>query len=310
MSGFELTILGSNSAVPAHGRYPSAQIVKHNSSSILIDCGEGAQFQMNRYHVKRGNLDYILISHMHGDHYFGLVGLLNSMRLNGRTRELHVYGPPELDEIIRLQTHYDDGEWSFKLNFHALEFGKFQVIFESSDLIVSTIPLKHKLPCNGFLLKEKPKLLSIRAEALIEYEVPNTEIYPIKQGADFINSKGETIPNHLLTNKAKPSFSYAYCSDTLYDEDLLTYLEGVDLLYHEATFLKEDEEKAALRFHSTTWQAASIAKQAKVGHLLLGHFSAKYKDLQVYLEEAQACFPETSLAIEGNSYSIPFNAKK
>ncbi|MCB9256755.1 MAG: ribonuclease Z [Chitinophagales bacterium] len=306
MSAFELFILGSNSAVPAHGRNPSAQILKHKSCSILIDCGEGTQFQMNRYHIKRANLDYILISHMHGDHYFGLVGLLNSMRLNGRTRELQIYGPPELDPIIRLQTHYDEGDWSFQINFHALEFGKFQVIFESADLIVSSLPLKHKLPCNGFLFKEKPKLRTIIPEALEKFAVPNSEIFKIKQGSDFINSKGETILNQVLSKEAKASFSYAYCSDTIYDEDLLAYIAGVDLLYHEATFLKEDEEKAALRYHSTTWQAASIAKQAEVGHLLIGHFSAKYKDLSSYLIEAQEIFSDTSLALEGNAYAIPY----
>jgi ribonuclease Z len=304
MSDFELLILGSNAAVPAYNRFPTSQILQHKNLSILIDCGEGAQFQMNTFHVKRAHLDYILISHMHGDHYFGLVGLLNSLRLNGRKNDLHVYGPPELDPILRLQTHYHEDQEGFVLHFHPLEFGTSYKIFETDYLEIFTLPMHHKIPCNGFLFKEKPKMRKILPEALAKYQVPNTSILDIKKGADYVNDSGERIPNSLLTEAPPKAKSYAYCSDTMYNEALIPLIKGVDLLYHESTFLQESAEKAQLRYHSTTHEAAKIALKAGVKRLILGHFSAKYSDLSVFLDEAQSIFPNTALAIEGTRFPI------
>ena len=304
MSNLELIILGSNSAVPAHKRNPTAQILRNEQLSILIDCGEGTQFQLNKFHIKRGKLDYILISHMHGDHYFGLVGLLNSFRLNNRTSDLHIYAPPELEQIILLQANYLDEEWPFKVHFTPLKFGSSYLLFENDQFIVKTIPLNHRVPCNGFLIQEQAKPRKINSEAVAKHKVPHTAMASLKNGEDFINEEGMRIPNELLTENAPKSFSYAYCSDTLYDESLVPIIKGVDVLYHEATFMDDSKEKAALRFHSTTKEAASIAKKAEVGQLIIGHYSAKYKDLQPLLEEAKTVFFNTALAIEGQHYPI------
>tara|TARA_B110000483_G_scaffold91395_1_gene112858 strand:+ start:14551 stop:15474 length:924 start_codon:yes stop_codon:yes gene_type:complete len=305
MAAFNLTILGSNSAVPAHNRYPSSQVLRCNQMGILIDCGEGAQFQMNKFHIKRGRLDYILISHMHGDHYFGLVGLLNSFKLNNRQHAIHIYGPPELEPIISLQTNYKDSNWPYPLHFYPIRMEEVYTLFETEELIVSTIPLKHKIACNGFLIREKLKARKILAEAIRAYEIPNHAIKAIKNGEDFIQANGDVIHNGLLTANPPDSFAYAYCSDTLYDETIVPHIKGVDVLYHEATFGEESRDKAALRFHSTAKQAANIAKKAGVGQLIIGHYSAKYKDLSPLLLEAQEIFPATVLAKEGSNYSIP-----
>jgi ribonuclease Z len=304
MPNLELIILGSNSAVPAHKRNPTAQILRNDNVSILIDCGEGTQFQLNRFHIKRAKLDYILISHMHGDHYFGLVGLLNSFRLNNRLRDLHIYAPPELEQIILLQANFKEEEWPFTVHFHAMSFGASYQLFETKDLIVKTIPLNHRVPCNGFLIKEQVKSRKIVSEAIVKYGVPHTAINSLKDGADYLNENKQRVANHLLTAEPLPSFSYAYCSDTTYYEALVPIIKDVDVLYHEATFMDEAKDKAALRFHSTTKEAATIAKMANVGQLIIGHYSAKYKDLNPLLEEAKSVFPNSALAIEGEHYPI------
>lgn len=305
MAEFELTILGSNSAVPAHNRYPTSQFLKHYHSSILIDCGEGTQFQMNRFHVKRGRLNHILISHMHGDHYFGLVGLINSFRLNNRQQDLHIYGPPELEQIIDLQANHTDPDWPYAIHFHATRFEEVYTLFETDELEVSTIPLKHKIPCSGFLIREKTKARKILSNAIRHYGIPHQAIPAIKKGEDFVQPNGEVVSNHLLTTDPPPSYSYAYCSDTLYNEEIVPLIQGVDVLYHEATFKEESQEKAQLRFHSTAKEAARIAKLANAKQLIIGHYSAKYKDLSELHEEAKEVFPNTVLAIEGKAYSIP-----
>ncbi len=304
MAEFELTILGSNSAVPAHNRHPSAQFLKHHQTGILIDCGEGTQFQMNKYHIKRGHLNHILISHLHGDHYFGLVGLINSFRLNNRQHDLNIYGPPDLEQIIALQANHTDLDWPYRIRFQALRFEEVYTLFETDDFVVTTIPLKHKIPCSGFLIREKIKARKIVSDAIRQHGIPHQEISAIKRGGDYIKEDGSVIQNALLTANPPPSYSYAYCSDTLYDEELIPLIKDVDVLYHEATFKEDSKEKAALRFHSTAKEAASIAKQANVKQLIVGHYSAKYKDLGELLAEAQEVFPNTALAIEGNSYEI------
>lgn len=304
MSEFNLTILGSNSAVPAHNRNPSAQILKHHNTAFLIDCGEGTQFQMNKFHIKRGNLDYVLISHMHGDHYFGLVGLLNSMKLNGRTTDLHIFGPPDLKAILLLQTDYENEDWSYKIHFTPMNFGESYLLFETNRLQVFTIPLDHRIPCNGFLFKEKKKARKINMEAIEQYNIPKTLIKNIKNGADYLTKEGEVIKHETLTSDPHKIKSYAYCSDTKYNESILPIIKNVDLLYHEATFLKDDEAKASLRFHSTTHEAGIIAKKAQVKKLIIGHFSARYANLNVFLNEVQEVFPHSYVAIEGEEHNI------
>lgn len=304
MAEFELTILGSNSAVPAHNRNPTAQLLKHKNLSILIDCGEGTQFQMNKFRIKRGKLDYILISHMHGDHYFGLVGLLNSLKLNGRTTDLHVFAPPELEQVILLQADFKAEDWPFNLYFHAMSFDKSYLLFETEDLKVRTIPLDHRTPCNGFLIEEKVKQRKIVSNAVRHYGVPHTFMKNLKMGEDFVQNDGNLVNNELLTEDPPPSNSYAYCSDTKYNESILPLIAKATLLYHEATFLEESKDKAQLRFHSTTKEAATIALKAQVGQLIIGHYSAKYKDLNPLLNEVREVFPNAVLAIEGKTYEI------
>lgn len=302
---FELTIIGSNSAVPAHGRFPTSQLLKHHNQRYLIDCGEGTQFRMSYHKVKRSHLDHIFISHLHGDHYFGLVGLINTMRMSGRKQLLHVYGPEELKCIIELQVDLKNPDWGFEIEFHPLNKDVHECIYENNVLEVWTIPLDHKeMTCNGFLFKEKTKPRRIIASAIQEYEIPYDKINDIRYGSDFTDSKGVIHPNEKLTDKGAPSKSYAYCSDTKYSENILPYIQNVTLLYHEATFMEAEREKAEERYHSTAKQAAAIAVKAKVDKLLIGHYSARYANLTPLLEEAKAVFSNTELAHEGFTFVI------
>lgn len=302
---FELTILGSNSAVPAYGRHPSAQLLKYESERFLIDCGEGTQFRLTQYKVKRSNLNHIFISHLHGDHYFGLVGLINSMRMSGRKDELFVYGPPELEAILHLQIDLKDTSWGFPVHFIPLKEGENKVIMDLPKLQVSTIPLDHKgMLCNGFLFEEKTKPRRINGELIKKLKVPYPEIQAIKEGGDFIDSDGAVYSYQALTQDPLPSYKYAYCSDTKYNESIIPIIEGVDVLYHEATFMETEKDKADLRGHSTAKQAATMASKAKVGKLLLGHFSARYFDLNALLEEGRTVFPSSELALEGTKWLI------
>lgn len=302
---FSVTILGSNSAVPTHKRYPTAQLLKHKQNKFLIDCGEGTQFQMIKYHIKRARLDNIFISHLHGDHYLGLVGLISTLMLNGRTEDLHIYAPAYLEKIIDVSLKSNrDKIWTFEIIFHALTFDESYKIFENDDLEIFTIPLDHKIECNGFLFKEKLGDRKIIAEKIKELEIPYVEINKIKKGADFVNKKGEIFTNDSLTLDPKKPKSYAYCSDTQYNESVLPIIEGVDLLYHESTFMHDLVEIAGERFHSTSIQAATIAKKAEVRKLAIGHFSARYSDLNDMLLEAQTIFKNTDLAIEGTVFEL------
>ncbi|MEZ4916675.1 MAG: ribonuclease Z [Chitinophagales bacterium] len=304
MSVFSLTILGCNSAVPAFDRFPTSQLLKYKNESILIDCGEGTQFQFSKFKIKRANLNYIFISHLHGDHYFGLVGLLNSFRLGGREAPLHIYGPPELEQIIQLQADYTREDWLYPVYFHAHNYGKSYKIAETKYLEVFTIPLEHRIPCNGFLFVEKPKPKKINAEALLKYSVPNTFIPKLRIGKDFVNDKGEIIKNELLTFEPEVCKKYAYCSDTVYNEAIIPIIKDADLLYHEATYLSSEEDKAEKWNHSTAKQAALIAKKANVGKLILGHYSAKYHDIRPFQAEAKEVFENTELAVDGKEFEV------
>ena len=302
---FRLTILGSNSAVPAHDRFPTSQILEYNKQRFLIDCGEGAQFQLNKFKIKRSGLNHIFISHLHADHFLGLVGLISTFRLNGKIDDLHIYAPAYLKKILDVQLDFDkDRKWSFKIVFHALKFEKSYKIYENNTIEVFTIPLDHKIECNGFLFKEKQKQRKILTEKISEYNIPFQKINGIKDGNDFKLENNTIILNSELTEDAPKSKSYAYCSDTKYNESILPIIENVDLLYHESTFMHDLKEISESRFHSTSIQAATMAKKANAKKLAIGHFSARYRNLEPMLKEAKTIFDNTELAIEGVVFEI------
>lgn len=301
MQNFELTILGCSSATPTSTRNPTAQLLNIAERFFLIDCGEATQIQLRKFKLKFQRINHIFISHLHGDHYLGLIGLLSSMHLLGRTVDLNLYCPPELEEIIEVQFKHSQTYLRFKIVYHHHKYIANDLIFEDNKVEVRTILLNHRIPCCGFLFTEKPLLANISKEIIQKYQIPVEQILAIKGGADFITSEGELISNsQLVSNKFKPR-SYAYCSDTCYDERIIEVIKGVDLLYHEATFLNEMLPRAKETFHSTALQAATIAQKAEVHQLMIGHYSARYRDLQPLLDEAQTVFSNTILSIEGKS---------
>jgi ribonuclease Z len=301
---FQLTILGSSSATPTSKRNPTAQYLSIHDRHFLIDCGEGTQMQLRRYKLKFTRINHIFISHLHGDHYLGLLGFLSSLHLLGCTHDVHIYCQAPLKEIIEIQLKYSDTRLKYPLHFHFLNLNEKEAIFEDEKVCVYSFPLSHRIPCCGFLFKEKPGLLSIRKEMIEFHSISPKEIIQIKKGADFKNAAGKVIKNKLLTYPSPAMRSYAFCSDTSYDESLLPYLKKVSLLYHEATFMHNMLKRAEETFHSTTVQAASIAKKAQVDKLIIGHFSARYKDLAPLLAESQEVFKNTELAEEGNTFII------
>jgi ribonuclease Z len=301
---FELTILGSNSAIPIHGRHHTAQYLKIQNHHFLIDCGEGTQLQLQHYGLKAQRLEAIFISHLHGDHYLGLVGLLSSLHLQGRTKDLHLFGPHQLSEIITTQLRYSQTTFRYPLHFHPLNMDDGQVIFENNKFSVTTIPLQHRIPCVGFIFQEKPHPLIINKEKL-PVDISFQEMAGLKKGVDILDDSGNVMYKAKdLTHRRKKSRSYAYCSDTLYVPALAKTLKDVDILYHEATFLTEKELKATNTYHATAGQAAQLAKDATVGKLLIGHFSARYKNLIPLQEEARKIFKKSYLAIEGHTFII------
>lgn len=301
---FELTILGSNSAKPVFDRHPSAQALQINQEIYLIDCGEGTQSQLTRYGVRRSKINHIFISHLHGDHYLGLLPLLDSFALDSRSTPLHLYAPPGLKRVIDLHHEVSNGRLPYELVFYPVHAEHSTVILDTPQLSVSTLPLCHgRLPCTGFLFAEKTLPRKIIAEKIAQYEIPFDHINDIKNGDNFTTAQGIVIPHNELTIPNRAPYSYAYCSDTTYTETILPYIQGVNILYHEATYLKNLTQKAFERGHSTAEQAAQIALKAEAQHLIIGHYSSKYKDLQPFTEEARAIFPHTDLAIEGRRYS-------
>ena len=269
---------------------------------MLIDCGEGTQTQLNRYKVKPGKITHILISHLHGDHYFGLIGLLTSMSLLNRKQELHLYGPKDLKDIIQLQLKVADTELNYPLHFHALT--QEEVIMESTTMRISCFKVYHRIECWGFHFSEIRKPRSIVPHKASAYQIPPEFFEQLQQGKDYVNHKGTIIPNEEVTAESSKPRSYAYCADTIFDRRLIEKIRGVDLLYHETTYLSENEDKAVQRFHSTTHQAATIAVEAQVKQLLIGHFSSKYESLAPFLEESSSIFENTILAIEGTCIKI------
>jgi ribonuclease Z len=299
---FGVTILGNNSALPAYDRHPTAQVVTLNEQVFLIDCGEGTQMQMARYKIRRSRIQHIFISHLHGDHYFGLIGLLTSMGLLGREQELHIYAPPELEQIIKLQLQVADTQLPYPLLFHPLKDEG--LIVDDRKFSVECFHTQHRIPCWGFIIREKKKPRKIDKERAVAKGIPAAYYEKLKDGSDYENRDGSVVRNEEVTFANTPPLSYAYCADTRYDEHIAECTKDVTVIYHEATYLKDLEERALARFHSTTIQAAAIAVKAGAKRLLLGHFSSKYELLDGFLTEAQEIFPNTDLAIEGVTYKI------
>jgi ribonuclease Z len=295
-----VTILGNNSAVPAHNRHPTAQVLQTSEHFVLIDCGEGTQMQMGLYKIKKSRINHIFISHLHGDHYFGLIGLLNSLALNNRLNDLHIYAPKELQSIIEIQMNVAKAGFPFQLHFHKL--GKEEVLFEDKKLSVESFKVNHRIECWGFLFREKKNIRKIIARQVKKYNVPGFFYENLHAGEDFINDKNEVIKNEVLTTAVDPPKSYAYCADTAFHIPIADKIKDVDLMYHESTYLDELAKKAGERFHSTSKQAATIAKKAGAKKLLLGHFSSMYETLEQFKEEACEIFENTEIAEEGVCY--------
>ncbi|MGI4749882.1 MAG: ribonuclease Z [Janthinobacterium lividum] len=301
---FDVTILGSSSATPIYNRNPTSQALNINERVYLIDCGEGTQQQMLRFDVKPGKIDHIFISHLHGDHYLGLIGLLSSMHLNGRKKPMKLFGPPDLIKIINVHFEYSWTTLHYDIEFYPLQTDRSEVILDNNDLTVETIILNHRIPCTGFVFRQKKPLLKLDAEQLEKYQVDRSQFFNLKKGEDLITDQGENIPNEILTIKPEEPKSYAYCSDTLAGDEYLPQIQKVSLLYHEATFMQDLLLRAQETHHTTALQAGEIAKKADVKKLLIGHFSARYKTLEGLLQEARTVFPETELAIEGKVFLV------
>ena len=297
-----LTILGNNSAIPAFGRNPTSQVLQNLDECFLIDCGEGTQLQLTRYKIRRSKINHIFISHLHGDHYFGLIGLISSMGLQGRTAALYIYAPALLENILLLQLEAAKTTLPFPLHFKALE-GEGS-IYVGQKITVEIFKVSHRIDCWGFLFRERKNPRSLDPERLKSYEIPASFYDALQKGSDYTTKKGTIIPNEEVTIPNTAGRSYAYCADTIYDERIAEKVKQVNVLYHEATYLKDLEERAAARFHSTTTQAASIALKAGVDRLLIGHFSSKYELLDEFLSEASEVFPQTELALEGLCFKI------
>lgn len=304
---FDVTILGSSSATPIYNRNPTAQALNINERFYLIDCGEGTQQQMLRFDIKASRIDYIFISHLHGDHYLGLVGLLSSLHLNGRKKPITLFGPPHLKEIIDIQFKYSETTLHFDLEFIATDATKAEVILDNQDVTVETIVLDHRIACTGFLFRQKRRLRKINKEKVEEYNVPVEYYSTLKRGVDYFALDGNTIPNGELTTPASEPMAYAYCSDTLYNDTYFEQIANVDLLYHEATFAHDMLDRANETHHTTAWQAGQAARLTGAKKLIIGHFSARYKSLNELLDEARSVFPETELAVEGRTFIIGDN---
>lgn len=295
----ELTILGCGSAIPLPSRGASAQIIRIDQENILIDCGEATQIQLRTFKVRLQQITTVLISHMHGDHYFGLPGLINSMQLLGRTAPLTIYGPEALEAWIKMSLQASYTRLRFSLNFFVTSYGKAEVIVDHKKYTITSFPLKHQIPTTGFRIQEKQKPAHMRGELVKELNIPHYLIDGIKKGDDYTTEDGRKIPHRQLTRPAAHPKSYAYCSDTKYDENIVQHIAGVNVLYHESTFLEALSARAKKTFHSTALEAATIAKKANVKRLILGHFSARYKELDDFIVEAKLMFDNVSVAFDG-----------
>ena len=301
---FRVTILGNSSATPTPERNPSAHVLNVHEQFFLIDCGEGTQVQLRRSRLSFGRLNHIFISHLHGDHCFGLMGLISTFGMLERTADLHIYSHPDLQRLLAPQLEFFCKEIPYKVVFHPFDPGERTVIYDDRSVSVETIPLRHRIPTCGFLFREKPTPSHIRRDMIDFYQIPIYMRNRIKNGEDYVLEDGTVVPNARLTMPSEPPRAYAYCSDTRYQPKIIEQIEGVDLLFHEATFASSELVRARKTFHSTASQAAQIARDAKVKRLLIGHFSARYEDERILLDEAAAVFPETMLASENLTVSL------
>lgn len=301
----KLTILGCHSATPRTFAHPTAQFLEIKNQAILIDCGEGTQVQLRKFKIKFSRINHIFISHLHGDHFFGLVGLLSTFNLYNRERELHIYGPKGIKEIVTLQFKLSNSWTKYPLLFHELESKKSELIFEDDKILVETIPLKHRIYTNGFLFREKSMELHLNMKAIAAFpEIEICHYQNIKKGFDFKSDDGKIIKNELLTIPPTKPLSYAFCSDTLYNPSIVPIIKEVDLLYHESTFLIDKKKTANITMHSTAEEAGMIAKEANVKQLILGHYSSRYNDLSLFQKEAASIFENSHLAEEGKVFEI------
>jgi ribonuclease Z len=300
----KLTILGSSSALPTSERFPSAHVLNAHERLFLIDCGEGTQMQMRKCRIKFARIDHIFISHLHGDHVFGLYGLLSTFNLMGRQNPVYLYAPENYQQMLISHLKDFDINLNFEIDFKPLTGDDPVIILDEKRITVTAFPLKHRVPSFGFLFREKPAERNIKKESIEKYSIPVSRIPAIKKGEDFITESGERIGNEELTIAPPKPISYAYCSDTMYFSRLATFVNEVDLLYHEATFDKTLADLARMTGHSTTLDAARVAVDANVGTLVIGHFSARYKDINPLVEEAKSVFPATIPALDGKTYDI------
>lgn len=296
---FKLTILGCNSAIPSISRFTTAQALQRQNKIYIIDAGEGVQIRINQNKIKKSKIHEIFISHLHGDHFFGLPGLLTSLNLSGRTQALSIYGPKGIQAFIDTLIEIGSLYLNFELKIVELVSDVYSRIFEDDEVEVYSIPLKHRIPTNGFLFREKPTSLRLKAENIKKFSLSIDEIKQLKAGKDVLRNDGSKLAFTDHTHKASPPTSYAFCSDTIYDEDLLPFIKGVDVLYHEATYLDDLREKARERGHASSKEAAKIAKLAGAKKLILGHYSSRYKDISVFKEEAKTIFENIELADDG-----------
>lgn len=298
MEPFRVHILGCGSALPTLRHFPTTQVVECREKFFMVDCGEGAQLQLRRSRVAFKKLGHVFISHLHGDHCLGLIGLLSSFGLLGRTSAMHIYADEALGPMLDRQMEFYFRDLGFEVVFHPVDTKRQAVVYEDRSLTVETLPLQHRMPCCGYLFREKPLLPHIRRDMLDMYGIPVSQIQNIKNGADYVLADGTVVPNSRLVTPADPPRAYAFVSDTRYMPQLHEQLRGVDCLYHEATYADDKVQNADKYFHSTARQAAQVARDSGVGKLLLGHYSSRYEDERVLLREAREVFPDTYLTNE------------
>jgi ribonuclease Z len=304
MNAFNVTILGCNSAIPTFERNPTTQLVTYNNSSFLIDCSEGTQLALRRNHISFNKINRIFISHLHGDHYFGLIALISTMHLLGRRQPLTVYGPPKLLEIIQLQLDVSETRLQYPFHFVETNHNEFTKLFENKEIEVYSFPLLHSIPTTGFLFREKPQPRNLKKEIVEQLNIHYTLLPAIQKGADYTDAEGKLYANDYLTLPARRSRSYAFCSDTAYNEAIIPLVTGVDLLYHETTFMNNLEQNATEKFHSTTRQAATIALKAGAKKLIIGHYSARYDSVEPLLNETREVFTNCETTFDGARFDI------
>ena len=303
---FKLKILGSSAGVPAYHRFSTAQILEVGSRLYLIDAGEGVQMRLNEYGISKSKISAIFVSHLHGDHYYGLIGLLSSMSMNGRKTPLDVFSPAGLEAIITLQLSVSESVLSYPVTFHIIDTSVSQTIYEDETVCVQSLPLLHRVPTTGFIFKEHPRQLNMNPKKISEYNIPFGLIPDIKNGSDFLTADGLVVPNNELTFTPPTPRSFAYCSDTLYSEDIIPEIKGVSILFHEATFMHDMLENAKFGMHTTAQQAGKMAALAEVKNLVIGHISARYLDANCLLSEAKNQFSNTHLGEDGFEVEVPF----